>query len=90
MPLQTADLLAHFVRAHPSTPSVRVAPKSSSSVALEGERKTVTALFADIKRSTEFVRFHRPRIFVGRPVARSEKSSRNSLKSDAMARLSPV
>ena len=37
----------------PSTPSVRVAPESSSIEALEGERKTVTALFADIKGSTE-------------------------------------
>jgi class 3 adenylate cyclase len=37
----------------PSTPSVRVAPESNSPEALEGERKTVTALFADIKGSTE-------------------------------------
>ena len=36
-----------------STPSVRVAPESTSPEALEGERKTVTALFADIKGSTE-------------------------------------
>ena len=35
------------------TASVRVAPESSSPEALEGERKTVTALFADIKGSTE-------------------------------------
>src|SRR5260370_29782958 len=32
---------------------VRVAPESSSSEAVDGERKTVTALFADIKGSTE-------------------------------------
>ncbi len=32
---------------------MRVAPESASSEALEGERKTVTALFADIKESTE-------------------------------------
>ncbi len=32
---------------------VRVAPDSSSPEALEGERKTVTALFADIKGATE-------------------------------------
>ena len=37
----------------PSMPSVRVAPESSSPEALDGERKTVTALFADIKGSTE-------------------------------------
>jgi len=37
----------------PATPSVRVAPESTSPGALEGERKTVTALFADIKGSTE-------------------------------------
>ena len=36
-----------------TTASVRVAPESSSPEALEGERKTVTALFADIKGSTE-------------------------------------
>jgi class 3 adenylate cyclase/tetratricopeptide (TPR) repeat protein/ribosomal protein L40E len=34
-------------------PSVRVAPESGSPETLEGERKTVTALFADIKGSTE-------------------------------------
>ncbi len=33
--------------------NVRVAPENSSAQALEGERKTVTALFADIKGSTE-------------------------------------
>src|SRR5208337_4168866 len=32
---------------------VRIAPESSSTEALDGERKTVTALFADIKGSTE-------------------------------------
>ena len=35
------------------TSGVRVAPESASPEALEGERKTVTALFADIKGSTE-------------------------------------
>jgi predicted ATPase/class 3 adenylate cyclase len=35
---------------------VRVASESSSPEALEGERKTVTALFADIKGSTELMR----------------------------------
>jgi class 3 adenylate cyclase len=34
---------------------VRVAPESSSPETLEGERKTVTALFADIKGSTELM-----------------------------------
>ncbi len=38
-----------------STPSVRIAPESSSPEILEGERKTVTALFADIKGSTEMM-----------------------------------
>ena len=33
--------------------AIRVAPESSSQEALDGERKTVTALFADIKGSTE-------------------------------------
>src|SRR5271167_3683674 len=36
-----------------SAPSVRGAAESGSSEELEGERKTVTALFADIKGSTE-------------------------------------
>jgi class 3 adenylate cyclase len=36
-----------------SASNVRVAPESSSPEALDGERKTVTALFADIKGSTE-------------------------------------
>ena len=35
--------------------SIRVAPESSSQEAVEGERKTVTALFADIKGSTEMM-----------------------------------
>jgi ribosomal protein L40E len=36
-----------------SATNVRIAPENSSPQALEGERKTVTALFADIKGSTE-------------------------------------
>src|SRR5208282_250736 len=39
-----------------SASNVRVAQESSSPEALEGERKTVTALFADIKGSTELER----------------------------------
>jgi hypothetical protein len=35
---------------------VRIAPEQQTSEALEGERKTVTALFADIKGSTELMR----------------------------------
>jgi class 3 adenylate cyclase len=35
--------------------NIRVTPESSSSEAIEGERKTVTALFADIKGSTELM-----------------------------------
>jgi class 3 adenylate cyclase len=35
---------------------VCVAPEGSSPEALDGERKTVTALFADIKGSTELMR----------------------------------
>jgi|SRR5208282_2416989 len=38
-----------------STPSVRVAPGQADPENLEGERKTVTALFADIKGSTELM-----------------------------------
>jgi class 3 adenylate cyclase/predicted ATPase len=39
----------------PPSPKIRVTPESSSADALEGERKTVTALFADIKGSTELM-----------------------------------
>ncbi len=39
--------------AAPAKPQIRVAADSGASEALEGERKTVTALFADIKGSTE-------------------------------------
>src|SRR5712692_2955367 len=35
---------------------VRIAPERQTSEAIEGERKTVTALFADIKGSTELMR----------------------------------
>jgi class 3 adenylate cyclase/tetratricopeptide (TPR) repeat protein len=38
-----------------AAPNIRVAPESASPEALEGERKTVTALFADIKGSTELM-----------------------------------
>ena len=42
---------------NPSAPSVRIASEQvvTDSTALEGERKTVTALFADIKGSTELM-----------------------------------
>ena len=36
-----------------STSSVRIAPEQTDSEVADGERKTVTALFADIKGSTE-------------------------------------
>ena len=39
-----------------TTPSVQLLPKEADTPALEGERKTVTALFADIKGSTELMR----------------------------------
>src|SRR5229473_865388 len=39
-----------------TTPSVQLLPKEADAPALEGERKTVTALFADIKGSTELMR----------------------------------
>jgi class 3 adenylate cyclase/predicted ATPase len=37
-------------------PTVRLLPKEAEAAALDGERKTVTALFADIKGSTEMMR----------------------------------
>ena len=39
----------------PSTLSVRVAPEQTAADAADGERKTVTALFADIKGSMELM-----------------------------------
>src|SRR5271157_2579451 len=40
----------------PTAPGIRVRPEQSdSSATLQGERKTVTALFADIKGSTEMM-----------------------------------
>src|SRR5580704_8676249 len=36
-------------------PTVQLLPKEAEAAALEGERKTVTALFADIKGSTELM-----------------------------------
>jgi predicted ATPase/class 3 adenylate cyclase len=39
----------------PSAPKVRVNPENASAESLQGERKTVTALFADIKGSTELM-----------------------------------
>ncbi len=40
-----------------ATPGIRVIPEQADpSLALEGERKTVTALFTDIKRSPELMR----------------------------------
>jgi len=40
---------------HAPEDPVRVAPEQADAGALEGERKTVTALFADIKGSTEMM-----------------------------------
>ena len=42
--------------AGPASSGIRVATDSSEPQSLEGERKTVTALFADIKGSTELMR----------------------------------
>src|SRR5713101_4403483 len=39
-----------------ATPSVRVLPEEAPANVVEGERKTVTAFFADIKGSTELMR----------------------------------
>src|SRR5258707_5428296 len=39
----------------PASPAIRVAPEAPAGAPLEGERKLVTALFADIKGSTELM-----------------------------------
>lgn len=41
--------------AAPTVPHIRVTAESSSTEAVDGERKTVTALFGDIKGSTELI-----------------------------------
>src|SRR5216683_3304852 len=48
-------LAGHAASAASTAPQIRVTPESSSSEPLVGERKTVTALFADIKGSTELM-----------------------------------
>ena len=48
----TSDTTKSTARAS-SAPPVRIAPEQPDSAAADGERKTVTALFADIKGSTE-------------------------------------
>jgi class 3 adenylate cyclase len=45
---------ASTIRAEPESSAIRVNPEAAPE-ALEGERKTVTALFADIKGSTELM-----------------------------------
>ncbi len=50
----TSDLSKSATRI-PSTPSVRIAPEQTVPDAADGERKTVTALFADIKGSMELM-----------------------------------
>src|SRR6266852_3153579 len=47
---------AQSSRAESSAPDIRIAPdQTDASLVIEGERKTVTALFADIKGSTELM-----------------------------------
>jgi len=45
----------------PSAPGIRVTAERPGAEALDGERKTVTALLADIKGSTEMMEGSRPR-----------------------------
>src|SRR5271155_6130803 len=51
-----ANSSAKALPPRPSAPEIRITPEQpDASTALEGERKTVTALFADIKGSTELM-----------------------------------
>ena len=43
------------IRKHNRRTAIRIAPEQSADESLDGERKTVTALFADIKGSTELM-----------------------------------
>jgi class 3 adenylate cyclase len=63
-----------------SAANVRVAPDSSSPEALEGERKTVTALFADTKGSTELMEDLDPGGGAHRPGAEADDRSRAALR----------
>ena len=51
----TPSSAAHTEPANVTEPAIRI-PLDASSAALDGERKTVTALFADLKGSTELMR----------------------------------
>ena len=48
----TSDVSKSFARSS-STPSIEIASEQNAPIVADGERKTVTALFADIKGSTE-------------------------------------
>src|SRR5271166_1356207 len=51
-----ASAVASSAQAAPTAPNIRVTPeRSDASTVIDGERKTVTALFADIKGSTEIM-----------------------------------
>src|SRR5713226_10068482 len=49
-------LAGHAASAASTAPQIRIAPEQPAGAPLEGERKTVTALFADIKDSTAMMR----------------------------------
>jgi class 3 adenylate cyclase len=52
-----APAAAGYIQAASTAPNIRITPVTPDApVALEGERKVVTALFADIKGSTELLR----------------------------------
>ena len=53
--LATGNSAAQSAASAPSSPSVHMAFEQAGTTAIEGERKTVTALFADLKGSTEMM-----------------------------------
>jgi class 3 adenylate cyclase len=55
-PLSATDTAAHSPTAASNAPEIRIAAEQTAdSLTIDGERKTVTALFADIKGSTELM-----------------------------------
>ena len=55
-PLSVAEGSGKAAAVSASAPAIRVAAEPAEASSIEGERKTVTALFADIKGSTELMR----------------------------------
>jgi class 3 adenylate cyclase len=54
--LSTRNATVQPASSHSSAPDIAILAEQATSAVLEGERKTITALFADLKDSTELIR----------------------------------